>query len=393
LNHRAENLFHRSQLAGAIFLIFLFSPLPGRTQFRHKLFTSNMLVEGRFDYGFIYAHHLELEIYNSHLPAFEISLQQETYGKHKWERDFAYPLIGLSFLYTGLGYNPDLGSAYAVFPYINFPLYRKESFMLTFRFGLGVGYLTRKFDRLTNYKNLMIGSHFNAAVSISFEARLRLSERFILSGGFGLQHFSNGSLKLPNYGLNLPFISAGLAYRLARENVKISDRFIPPTEPFEAIVRHVMEFNIGVAIGSKNMQAVTKESYLVYHLYENTFFPVSRKSKVGFGLDLSYDESHVAKLEHDGKDVSNKMKILRPGINGAYELGLSKLKFIFNLGCYLGGEETTNGPFYEKFSFQYNLTKSIFANVMLKVHYGRADYIGWGFGYSFIQYYGKKVIK
>ena len=375
------------------FLFFLLSSQTAHSQYTHKLFTSNMLVEARFNYGFLYAHHLELEIFNSHMPAFEINLQQETYGKHKWERDYAYPVIGLSLWYSGLGKSPEIGSAYALFPYINFPLYRLKKFMLTFRFGLGLGYLTKKFDRIENYKNLVIGSHFNAAVNMSFEIRYRLLERLTLSAGFGLQHFSNGSLKLPNYGLNLPFANIGVAYRLARENSLISDRFIAPTEPFEAVIRHTMEFNFGAAIGSKNMQAILGQNFMVYHVYENTFFPVSRKSKVGFGLDLSYDESHVAILEAEGVEVTNKLKILRPGINAAYELGISKLAFIFNLGCYLGGQEKTNGPLYEKLSFQYNLTKSIFANVMLKVHYGRADYIGWGFGYRFEQLYGKKVLK
>lgn len=352
-----------------------------------------MLVEVKFNYGFIYAHHLELEIFNSHMPAFEINLQQETFGKHKWERDYAYPLIGISFWYSGLGKSEGLGAAYALFPYINFPLHRWNNLMLTFRFGLGVGYLTEKFDRLNNYKNLAIGSHFNAAVNLSFEVRYRIQERLTIAAGFGLQHFSNGSLKLPNYGLNIPMTNISLAYRLARENTLINDRFIAPTESFEAVTRHSMEFNFGAAIGSKNMQAILKQNFLVYHFYENTFFPVSKKSKVGFGLDLSYDESHPAILSAQGVEVTNKLKILRPGINAAYELGISKLAFIFNLGCYLGGQEKTNGPLYEKLSFQYNITKNIFANVMLKVHFGRADYIGWGFGYRFVQMYGKKVLK
>lgn len=352
-----------------------------------------MMVEVKFNYGFIYAHHLELEIFNSHLPAFEINLQQETFGKHKWERAYAYPLIGVSFWYSGLGKSPYLGSAYAIYPFINFPLYRRNSFLMTFRFGLGIGYLTKKFDRISNYKNLVIGSHLNAAVNLTFEIRYRLNQRLTISGGFGLQHFSNGSLKLPNYGLNFPLANVGLAYRLARENNFIGDRFIAPTDPFEAIVKHSVEFNFGAAIGSKNMQAILKQNFLVYHIYENTFFPVSRKSKVGFGLDLSYDGSHVAILESRGVDVSNKTKILRPGINAAYELGLSKLSLIFNLGCYLGGQEKSNGPLYEKISFQYNISKHIFANVMLKVHFGRADYIGWGFGYRFVHQYGKKSLK
>ena len=351
------------------------------------------MVEGRFYYGFLYAQHIELEGFNGHFPVFEINLQQETYGKHKWERAFTYPIIGMSFLYTGLGKSPALGSALSIFPYINFPLVRHKNFMFNFRFGLGVGYLTKRFDRLTNYKNLAIGSHINAAANLMFQARYKLNGRLTLSLGVGLQHFSNGSLKLPNYGLNILAVNTGVAYRLARENRSIGDRFIPPTEPYSAILRHSIEFDVGVSLGWKNMKAVLGKNFLIYHLYENTFFPIKRKSKWGFGLDLSYDESHVKLLESRGVDVTNKLKILRPGINAAYMLMLSKLGFILNLGYYLGGLETSNGPLYEKISFQYKFSKDFFASVMLKVHWGRADYIGWGFGMHIEQLYGKKVIK
>ncbi|MCX6245494.1 MAG: acyloxyacyl hydrolase [Bacteroidetes bacterium] len=384
-------ILFRQILISLVFL-FLFVPVDSRSQ-EHRLFTSNMLIEGRFDYGFLYAQHLELELFNSHLPTFEINFQKETYGKHKWERIYGYPIIGVSFLYTGLGKSPYLGAAYSVFPFIDFPLVRHKKFMFNFRFGLGVGYLTKKFDRLTNYKNLAIGSHLNASANLMLEARYKVAERLTLSLGIALQHFSNGSLKLPNYGLNLPVVSAGVAYRLARENRTIGDRYIPPTEPYSAVLRHVIEFDAGASLGWKNMQAVYGDNYWVYHFYENTFFPVKRKSKWGFGLDLSYDQSHVKILESQGTEVTNKMKIFRPGINGAYMLVLSKLQFILNLGCYLGGMEKSNGPFYEKLSFQYNFTKDFFASVMLKVHWGRADYIGWGLGLHLEKFYGHKTIK
>lgn len=363
------------------------------SQFEHRLISSNMLAEIKFNYGFLYAQHLELELFNSHLTAFEFTILQETYGKYKWERNYAYPLIGMTFLYSGLGKSTYLGDAYALFPFIDFPLYRHKNFMFNFRFGLGVGYITKKFDRLSDYKDLAIGSHLNAAVSLMFEARYRLTSRVMLSGGFNLQHFSNGTLKEPNYGLNLILVNLGVAYRLVRENQFIGDRFIPPTEPFSAIIRRYMEFNIGFAIGYKNMQEIYGENFWIWHLYENTFFQITRKSKVGFGLDLSYDNSHIKILETKGIEVNNKLQILRPGINGAYELLLSKLGFILNLGYYLGGKEKSNGPLYEKISFQYNVSKLFFVNIMLKVHFGRADYIGWGLGYHFLTFYGKKTIK
>jgi len=352
-----------------------------------------MLVEGKFYYGFLYAQHLELERFNGHFPVFELNLQQETFGKHKWERNFDYPNIGLSFLYTGLGKSPELGAAYSIFPFIDFPLYRKKQFSLTFRFGLGAAYITKPFNRLTNYRNLAIGSHINASINLMFQIHYTVSGRITVGLGFGLQHFSNGSLKLPNYGLNILAANVGVAYRLAKKNRSIPDRFIAPTEPYSAILRHNMEFDVGFALGYKDMKAVLGNNFLVYHLYENTFFPYKRKSKWGFGLDFSYDESHVKILENQGIYVSDKLKIIRPGINAAYMLVLSKLDFIVNLGYYLGGAEKSNGPLYEKISFQYKFTKDFFANIMLKVHWGRADYIGWGFGMHIEKFYGKKLIK
>jgi hypothetical protein len=140
------------------------------------------------------------------------------------------------------------------------------------------------------------------------------------------------------------------------------------------------------------MTSVYGENFIVTHIYENTFFRISRKSKVGFGIDVSYDPSQIKKLEMGGDTVSGKFEIVRPGINAAYELEMSRLGIIFNLGYYLAGKEKSNGPLYEKISFQYCFTKNFFANIMLKVHWGRADYIAWGIGYKFEKSYGKKTV-
>ncbi len=379
-------------LAGLIIFIILNGQVL-YAQFEHKLFSSNLVVEGKFYYGFLYAQHLELEYYNAHFPSFELCIQQMTFGKRPWERAYNYPLVGLSLFYSPLGNNPSLGQAFALMPNINFPLYKKKSFTFGFRFALGIGYLTRSFDRLTNYKNLAAGSNFNAAVNLMFEARYKLNYFLTLTGGIGLQHFSNGALKLPNYGINAIQMNIGLAYRPFKENKDIDDRFYAPTKPYEAIIKRTIEFNIGGFLGYKNMQAVYGQNFLVYHLFENTFIPWGRKSKVGMGLDLSYDPSHIKILEMSDNPVDNKFKVLRPGINAAYQLVISKIGFIVNLGIYLGGKEKSNGPLYEKLALQYNFSQNFFASVMLKVHWGRADYIGWGLGYKFITHYGKKTIR
>lgn len=389
---RTESRIARSFLIG-MFCCAIFLPIQSRAQFEHKLFTSNLILETKVHYGFLYAQHLELQIFNAHFPAFEFSIQQLTYGRQKWERNFNYPITGVSFFYSPLGNNSMLGSAFALMPFINFPLYKTKIFTLGFRFALGLGYLTKKYDRVTNYKDIAIGSHFNAAVNLMIEGRFRVNEYISITGGISLQHFSNGSLKTPNYGLNAPLVSLGLAVKPVRDNKDIGDRYIAPTEPFSTTIRNSLELNFGFAIGYKNMTSQLGNNYFVYHFFENTFFPVGRKSKWGFGLDLSYDASHKKILELADVTGVSTFSIMRPGINAAYELMIGKLGFIMNLGYYISGKETSNGPLYEKLCFQYNFTKNLFAHIMLKVHFGRADYIGWGIGYNFDVFYGKRTIK
>lgn len=385
----------RADLYGILILCLTLLVPAGKTvaQFEHKRFYSNVVLEGKVHYGFLYPQHLELELFNAHFPAFEFIIQQHTFGKHQWERDYNYPMIGASLFYSGIGNHPSLGEAFAVMPFINFPIVKTPDFTAGFRIALGAGYITRPFDRLTNYQNLAIGSHLNAAVNLMAELRFRLNYFLSLTAGASLQHFSNGSLKLPNYGINLPLIHLGLAYRPFRENQNITDRFIAPTKPYSAIVRRYVEISVGGLTGFKNMQAVYGQNYWVIHLFANGFVRVSPKSKFGLGLDASFDPSHIKTLEMKGDTVKNNLSVIRPGINGGYQLTVSKLAFNLNLGYYLGGKETSNGPLYEKISVQYNFTRDLFATIMLKVHWGRADYIGWGIGYNFNVLYGKKTVR
>jgi len=391
-------LFLYFRLALLVILVFNFSA-EIRGQRQHTLFSSNLMFEAKVHYGFLYPHHLELQQYSAHFPAYEISIQKITYGKQKWEKAFNYPNIGLTLFYCGLGNNPELGVAYALMPLINFPLLKNHTFTLGFRFALGIGYVTNRFDRLTNYKNLAIGSHFNAAVNLMIETRFRINRTFSISAGISLQHFSNGSLKLPNNGLNAPMANIGIAYRPFPENRNIPDRFYAPTEPYSATLQRPLEFNLGLALGWKNLKAVTGENYLVFHLYENTFVRLSKKSQFGIGFDLSYDPSqrkvyelyYIDKTGYPDTTITN-LKFINPGVNAAYNLTMGKLGIILNFGYYLHYMKPTI-PFYQKLSVQYNISDHIFTSVMLKVVWGRAEYIGWGFGYRFTLLYGRKTVR
>ncbi len=373
-------------------MAWLFVPADATAQYkiRHKLRSPNLVAEGRAYYGFTLDHHIEMTTFRRHYMAYEISVMKATYGRTRWEFMYNYPLIGISYWYSNLGNTRPLGDAHALFPFINFPLLRSQDFNLYFRLGAGLGYLTRKYHRYDNYENLAIGSHINGCINLLLEARWRLGKRFMASGGVSLVHFSNGAIKQPNYGLNMPGVNVALAYRLSRENPYLRQKLMPRLVPFEFDGKKFLQVDVNVAFGVKDYQATLGNgaSYGVATIYGNLLWPVKFKSRLGFGLDLSYDGSDEKLLALRGVNPEHRIDLVRTGINGAYELNFSRMAIMLNLGVYLTGLDKSDGYVYEKVALRFGITDRLFAGIMLRAHYARADFVSFGLGYRIpVKYY------
>jgi len=352
-------------------------------QKRHTFQAPNLMVEFRGNYGFLIAHHLEMENFNAHLPSFEINLARSTYGKNQWEALYKYPLTGVSYWNAWLGDRETIGKGHALMPFISFPLIKKEKSQLDFRLAAGLGYLTKKFDRLENYKYIAIGSHLNAAINLMVEYRWKPVQHLQLSGGLQLMHFSNGSIKTPNFGLNIPSLTTGLALKINRENPYIMRSIRPSLTMFEFDGRQFVEVRINGNLGTKSIGEVISERYNVYAGSISIMKPLGYKSKAGLSFDFSYDGSDKRYVGTKGIDYDNELQIVKPGISMVYEVVLSRLSFPLALGFYTGGLYKSEGISYYKLGIQYLISRNIFSTITLKTHYARADYVSLGIGYRF----------
>ena len=353
--------------------------------------THNLTAEVKLQYGLLMSHHLELDIFRSHFPAFEINLQKATYGKHRWEAEYGYPLIGISLWYSGLGGFPELGSAIALYPTINFPLVRNNKQSLNFKLGIGLGYLTNRFDRTENYKNFAIGSHLNIAASLFFEYRRKISRMLTFTTSMGLTHFSNGSMKTPNYGLNILTASVGVSSYLSNPNRSLKRKILPELYSFEFDGRKYLSVEFATALAYKDMSQQYGESFFVGAAFVNIMGRVSYKSKFGVGFDVTYDGSDNMVLERQHVEVYNKMNLAKTGVNIAYELIMDRLSFLFNLGFYMSGMERSEGESYQRLTMKYLISDKLFANMVLSSHHGKAEYVGFGLGYQIRFIYKRKI--
>ena len=352
-------------------------------QAQHRFQAANLLFEPRVNYGFLIAHHVEMEIFNRHFPAFEFAISKASYGKSQWESFYNYPTMGVAYYNAWLGSSNDLGQAHALYPFISFPLQKNHKQELNFRLGAGLAYLTKKFDRLTNYKYNAIGSHLNAAVNLMVEYRWKPVHYLQLSAGIQLMHFSNGSLKTPNFGLNIPSVSVGAAFRLNKEQQSIQRRLRPDLTMYEFDGKNFLEVKIGTIFGLKQTGDTDGEKFNVYAGFVSVMKSLEYKHKVGVCFDLSWDGSDALLVNRFNTEPYNKNELTKPGIAAAYELVLARTSFAFNLGFYLGGKDKSEGMTYYKVGIQYLIHKNLFANLTLKTHFARADYLGLGLGYRF----------
>lgn len=351
----------------------------------------NIMAEAKIHYGFLYSHHLELDKFQAHYPAYEFSIEQATWGAKRWEVAYAYPIIGISFWFSRLGGFEEIGSAYALYPFITFPIFYDSKNSINFRLGLGLSYLTNKFDRTENYKNFAIGSHVNVAGSLYLEYRRKLGRIFTISGGFGLTHFSNGATKTPNYGLNILTANIGVSAFLKPPNPAFDKKTLPELYTFEFDGRKDLDIEFSFSYASKDMTEQFGERFNVFVLYINTLKRISYKSKIGGGINLVYDASDKYLLEWIGIEVDKPFETVKPGISAAYELVISKISFMFNFGFYLYNKEASEGQVYQCLTLKYNFIDNIFAHIVLNTNWGKAEYVGFGLGYKINFIYKRKI--
>ena len=348
-------------------------------------YSKNYEVEARAHYGYMYFQndesHSALGRYCGHTPSFELSLHRNTYGMQRWEVLHNYPAIGLTFYYSQLNgsqYCSELGDVIAVYPFINFPINNSQSSKITFKLGVGLSYLTNKFDPTENYHNYAIGSHVNAAVNLSFEYRQRFSERLFWVNSFGLTHFSNGATRTPNMGINIFSLASGFSWYLKKPEAHLDKRLRPKNYLFEFDGKRYLVSDIQYTLGFKDMsqQYAQHDYFFIHDLAGNVMFQISERDRLGIGFEYVIDNS--GKITHP-TGWTDEVSVLL-----AYEMMLDRVSFMFNVG--LRNNEALPAHaflFYQKLGLRTYFDDNNFITLSFTTYDIKADFLSIGYGHHF----------
>lgn len=315
-------------------------------------------------------------IVENDLNASDLSLSFQSTGKNYWEKLYNYPRTGIGYSYWTLGNDKILGRAHALYTFINIPL-DKDPGRISFNFQASAGgaYLPRKFNITDNPLNRAIGSNYNIYIRLGIEARVKLSQKFELFAEAGTTHFSNGKTRSPNYGINIATVSVGINSLCNYDYLAKNDTEIP------AVNRKII-YSIFVSAGPKVYDNLYGYKYVSGTVSFNLEKYVNNIGRAGLGTDLFYDGSIGEALSENGVTEDELVKLLRAGIHVSYAFRYKKVSAGANIGYYVYSKKIVLTSIYNKIFIQYMLSRNITGSISVRSHWGKADCLEYGIGYS-----------
>lgn len=303
-----------------------------------------------------------------------ISFKKKLTDSREFVAAYNFPSVGFGMNSNTLGNNEVFGRATSFYSFYTFPLISQLSFELNLQIAAGLAYINKTFDIATNNLNNVIGSHLNAYISFSSDARIELYKKVDLLAGIYYHHYSNGKIKLPNLGLNTFNYSIGFAYNF---NEKSIDKNNSNTKYSGSD----MELNILLSAGFNAIDVSVDKKYLSSTFATDFYYRLNHKYKLGIGANLFY-YSAFKQINSIADEIPNEsIQKVNSGIHHSQALVIGNTTMYLQVGYYLFKDELLETSLYDRLGIQYQLKNNILLNVSIKAQYFKADYIEWGIGY------------
>ncbi len=330
-------------------------------------------IGARGHYGFLWAHRpASWILVEGHAGATELFVERQVEGDRAWHRSYGMPRYGVLAVHTRMANPERIGDAINLMPYLTFPLAQGERLSFGLRVGWGVGYIAKPFDRLENTRQIAIGSRINGALQLMPELRYDAG-RLGLHFGLSLDHWSNGSARQPNLGLNFLSLALGASYALGHAPPQ---RTVPETRGFE---RERREFCVVGAFGMSESGRPLNGQYSVYVLSADASWRVGGKGALCAGFD-AFNKGDLPTVL-PGLEGRSRAELTQAGAHIGGSLLMGRGELLFHFGGYLFSPEPDDAPVYQRTGMRYRLGKHLLASVCLKTHFATADHWEFGIGY------------
>lgn len=337
-----------------------------------NLKTEQIRLSVRYHNGFVLPHHSIVEYYTQkRINGIEINVG--AISPSKWSELYNYPEYGLGYLHQNLGNNEILGKSDAIFPYIDFPLFKNNAINIYSHIGMGIAIVSKRYHPTENYKNVIISSKANAFILLAINSDVELKKNFKITAGASLNHISNGAMKKPNKGLNIACYNIGLKYDFnSKKHFKKQEN---------QTVKKQKEINLIISSGYNQASLRDKHKYMFVSVNAEYAKRINKKHQIAYGIDLFYNKS-INRGNWNLKPKTSFADQFHQGIHFSHKLIISDFALVSDIGVYTFYKTEPETPIYFRIGMQQRIAKHFILNVTLKSHMGKADFIEWGIGYS-----------
>lgn len=290
-----------------------------------------------------------------------------------WSRRSAYApgtWLGATLLHGSSGGKQFLGSVTAAAVFGEHRLAGGGWYSLRGRLALGLGWIGKPYDPVTNHKNTLLGSHLNAAAQAALYQQVRLGRHWSWNTGVSFLHLSNGLSTLPNLGLNIPCIYTGLTYR--REGK-------PLVRKAEPCSTHRRQWSVWASAGLKQWPLVNSPRRVTEVGSVEWAQRLSANGRWGLALHVFHDPTELSPSD---------TVLIRPagggwqaGIGGHYTVVIGRWELPLQMGVYAWNPRDAN-TVYQILGVRYRAARHWLAGIHLKTHMGKADYFNAGIGFQ-----------
>lgn len=288
------------------------------------------------------------------------------------------PTLGVGF-YSSAFSNPSIGTPYALYFFLDMPIrfYENDKWHHSYNAAFGVASNFNPYDSIYNPENVLLGSERNCYLHLGFSTQYNLNDHWAFNASVGFKHFSNGSIRKPNSGLNLFPLSIGTTYTFNSSRGSVYEY----ATPLPNYKKHYV-LNLCLNTGSKNYE-IGESNYPKFGIGVNYLRQTSYKYRMGVGLDIYHSSGAEYRTDNGEAGFSESFSF---ALVGSWEWLITERLYVpVGIGVYVhrNSENDEWLPFYERVGLRYRLTDNVFTGLTIKAHGGKADIFEWTMGYAF----------
>lgn len=362
------------QLVAVLLITGILHPNPSYSQ-DHGNDPALVSFGARYHKSFIIQHSKKLkdEFSTANPWMIEAELNWHLRSRHVWDYCYCFPRTGLAFSYVNFDLPEILGSAVAVYPYIEPAIRPEKRLNYSIRFGLGPAYVTKTYDETLNPDNLFFSSKLSFIVLLNISASFRCTDALSVRLAANYNHISNGGYAEPNLGMNFPSLNIGLEYGPGKpyfpayHKDRDSDLY-PDKNRFDLL--------LGAAAKPASYD-LNKNIYPVLHFGLKYSRVVGRIFAITAAAEWLHDRSLVELAT--ARQILDKDGNIPPPNRGSMAAGIEWLfgKFIFSqeFGAYLYAPVKAVHPVYQRYGLSFRFTEHFLAGLNVKAHAQDADFM------------------